>query len=247
MTYPNLRNAPIVEGLIHIRVKPHQGINIEDIRAFAGKIQESYPVAGELRNLEAQFLFNQREASSQPVANSLVGLRLERQSPHFIVHARTSEFLVSRLRPYDRWEELQAEGKRLWEIYCEVCKPELVTRIATRFINQLELPINGLDFDDYLSAAVKIPNELPQVLEQFLTRIVVPDDETGTHIAVSQASGPVNPQSKTLPILLDIDVYKEIESEVASDQIWEMLDKMRDIKNRTFFGSVTEKALELFR
>jgi uncharacterized protein (TIGR04255 family) len=247
MSYPNLRNAPIIEGLIQIQVKPHQGINIEDVRAFAERVKEKYLIVGELRDLRAQFVFNQSEATSQPVAAMHVGYRMERNAPHFVVHARTGELLVSRLKPYDRWEELLSETQYLWSTYVEVCKPELVTRLATRFINQLPLPLKDLDLDHYLSAPALIPHKLPQVFEQFLTRVVVPDSETGIHIAISQASGEVNSQSETLPILLDIDVYKaELEFEVASDKIWDMLGKMRDIKNRAFFGSVTEKAIKLF-
>jgi len=247
MTYPNLRKAPIVEGLIHMQLKPRQGMSVADLRAFGERIKEHYSIVGELRDVRAQLVLNQTEGTSQSVAAALVGYRMERKSPHFVVHARTNELLVSRLRPYDKWEELIAETKLLWKQYCDVCLPELVTRLATRFINQIELPLEGLDLDEYLSAPAVIPKTLSQTFEQFLTRVVVPDEETGVHIAISQASGAVNPETQTLAILMDIDVYKEVELALASDQLWELLGKMRDIKNRAFFGSLTEKAIDLFR
>jgi uncharacterized protein (TIGR04255 family) len=247
MTYPNLRKAPIVEGLIHMQLKPHQGMSVEDLRAFGERIKENYPMVGELRDVRAQLVLSKAEGPSQSVAAAHAGYRMERRTPHFVVHARTTELLVSRLKPYDRWEELLSETKLLWKQYCDVCLPELVTRLATRFINQIELPVKELDFDHYLSAPPSIPETLPQTLEQFLTRVVLPDEETGAHIAISQASGAVNPETETLAILLDIDVYREVEFPVASDQIWELLGKMRDIKNRAFFGSLTEKAIDLFK
>lgn len=245
--YPNLRNAPIVEGLIQIQVKPHQGVNPNDVRAFADRLKDTYVIAGELRDIRAQLVFTQDLTESKPIPAAHVGYRLERESPRFVVHARTTELLVSRLKPYDTWEELLSETQRLWRIYSEVCKPELVTRLATRFVNQLDLPLKALDLDDYLSAPAAIPEKLPQVFAQFLTRVVVPDDETGTHIALSQASGTPNPGSETLPIILDIDVYRaDLDFELASEKIWALLGKMRDIKNKAFFGSVTEKAIQLF-
>jgi uncharacterized protein (TIGR04255 family) len=55
------------------------------------------------------------------------------------------------------------------------------------------------------------------------------------------------PGGKTLPIMLDIDVFKaNLDLPVGSDDIWALLARMRDLKNKTFFSSVTEKALELF-
>jgi len=247
MNYPNLRNAPIVEGLIQFQVRPNQATNIESVRAFAEKLSDRYKIVGELRDIRAQLVFSREATTPQPIPNTHVGFRLERDNPRFVLHARVGELLISRLKPYDRWDELLAEARLLWNKYAEMCKPEMVTRLATRFVNQLDLPVSGLDLKDYFLAPIQIPQKLPQAFEQFLTRVVIPDEETGAHIAISQASGPPNLEAESLPIVLDIDVYKaDLELELASEKIWELLGKMRDIKNRAFFGSLTEKSIKLF-
>lgn len=247
MTFPILPRAPIVEGLIDIQAKPRQGISLNDLVAFGDRIKSSYPTVKDLREIKAQIPIGQDSTVSPAVAATLVGYRFERQSPPFVVHARVEELLVSRLKPYDTWDNLLAEAKSLWREYCEICKPEVITRIATRYINRIELPMEKLDFDDYLAAPPLIPKGLPQTIEHFLTRIVVPDKESGAHVAISQVLDAPNPQTRTIPVLIDIDVYKETDLPVGSDELWIFLGKMRDLKNKAFFDSVRDKALELFR
>lgn len=252
MTYPNLPKAPIVEGLIQFQVKQSQGTNVETTKHFADRLVDRYKISGELRDLHAQLVVKQHAkdqppAPPQPIPLTHRGYRLERQDPLFIVHATIGELLVSRLKPYSTWEDLQSEMELVWKIYCDVCNPEAVTRVGTRFINQLELPIENLDLDDYLTSPPPIPKKLPQTFEEFLTRIVIPHDETGAHIALSLATGTPAAGGKTLPVMLDIDVFKaNLDLSVGSDDIWVLLARMREIKNETFFASVTEKALKLF-
>jgi uncharacterized protein (TIGR04255 family) len=107
--------------------------------------------------------------------------------------------------------------------------------------------MGGLDFDDYLAAAPIIPKGLPQTFEGFLTRIVVPHVETGAHIAMSQLLDAPNPQARTVPVIIDIDVFRELDIPADSPALWDFLAKMRDVKNHAFFDSVTPRCLELFK
>lgn len=247
MTFPHLPRAPIVEGLIDIQTRPAPGIAVSDLVRFGEKIRSSYPTTKDIREFHAQLAVAPDQTPSQSVIANHVGYRHERQEPPFVVHVRPNELLVSRLKPYDRWESLLGEAKVMWEIYCTVCKPEAITRIATRFINRIELPKEGLDFDDYLAAPPIIPKGLPQTFEGFLARIVMPHAETGSHIAMSQILEAGNPQAPTVPVIIDIDVFKETDLAVDADALWQILAKMRDVKNQAFFDSVTPKCLELFR
>lgn len=242
MTYPNLAKAPIIEGLIDIQVKQPPRLSLADLGKFVEAVKPNYSVVKNLSHIHAHV-----KGEVETIGREHVGFRLERQDPPFVIHARLNELLVSRLRPYDRWENLASEARRLWDQYCAVCTPEVITRLATRFVNQVDLPLEGLDFDDYLTTSPSIPKVLPQVLEGFFTRIVVPDDESGSHIAISQAVDAPNPNNRTVPVLIDIDVYKEVSFPIDSAEAWDLLDKMRELKNRAFFNSVTEKALELFK
>lgn len=55
-----------------------------------------------------------------------------------VFQARLDGFTYSRLAPYDCWEDLCGEARRLWRQYREFAKPERVSRIAVRYINRLD-------------------------------------------------------------------------------------------------------------
>lgn len=64
---------------------------------------------------------------------------------------------------------------------------------------------------------------------------------------MSQMLDAANPQTRTLPVIIDIDVFKETDLAPDSDELWRFLGMMRKVKNQAFFDSVTPKCLELFR
>jgi len=247
MTYPHLSRAPIVEGLIDIQVKPRAELSVENLVPLVDKLKTSYPTVKDIRSFQAEVKFEPNQTASQSIDSKQIGYRLERQTPQFVILARVGGITVSRLKPYDTWENLIAEARPHWETYCEVCKPEAITRIATRFINRIELPTDSLDFDDYLAAPPQIPKGLPQEISHFLTRIVLSAKESGSNIAIAQALEAPNVQERTVPVLIDIDVFKEVDMPIDSEQPWDLLSIMRDLKNCAFFDSLTPRALELFR
>jgi uncharacterized protein (TIGR04255 family) len=85
------------------------------------------------------------------------------------------------------------------------------------------------------------------MINHFLTRLVIPDKDSGSNVAIGQALEALNAETRTVPVLLDIDVFKEVDLSIESEEIWTLLTRMRDLKNRAFFNSLTPKALELFR
>ena len=118
----------------------------------------------------------------------------------------------------------------------------LVERLATRYINVIEVPITGLLFDDYLTAPPRVPESLPQGIQHFLQRLVVPFTEEIAGIIIQTVDVPTQTH---LPIILDIDVQMRKPNLFSdSPEIWTGFDTLREIKNNIFFSSVTERTLE---
>ena len=120
-----------------------------------------------------------------------------------------------------------------------------VNRLAVRYINAIELPLAGADFDEYLTAGPRIPESLPQFLTSFLQRVVLPFAEVSGHAIITQALEA--PTTRGLTAVLDIDVFAECLIDGADPEIWSKLGQLRIIKNRIFFASLTKKALESYR
>jgi uncharacterized protein (TIGR04255 family) len=47
-------------------------------------------------------------------------------------------------------------------------------------------------------------------------------------------------------VLLDVDAYRDVEIEPHDDRVQSILGRLRDLKNRVFFGSITERTAEMY-
>jgi uncharacterized protein (TIGR04255 family) len=222
---------------------------MEAIERFAGSIGPSY---GKKQALwEAVFGLNKVGISPEASAsNTAVGLRLESTDGPFVLQCRESGFTLSRLLPYGRWEDLQGEAQRLWTLMQEQVGALMVSRIAVRYINEIKIPLPLLDFGNYLTCPPKVPDVLPQAINGFLTRVIIPDEAANCVSIVTQAlEGPATEGTAGafITVLLDIDVFRNVQIDSRDEAIWTGLGVLRDQKNRMFFEHVTEATVELYQ
>jgi len=124
-------------------------------------------------------------------------------------------------------------------------KPSKITRIALRYINRIEVPLPFGDFKEYILTNPEIAPKLPQSLDHFYMQLVVQKPEILARAVITQTME--TPTEKNLlPLVLDIDVFKEA---LYTDEktMWDDIEKLRTFKNDIFFDSVTDKAKELFK
>jgi uncharacterized protein (TIGR04255 family) len=247
MPFPHLPRAPIVEGVVQFHVKPSSKANLERLAEYKTALKETYPVQKDIRLMHAEIQMKGTEVAQRVISSNVLGYRLERTQPAFVVIARLDSLAVSKLAPYETWEKLIEEARPLWKKYLELQAPEAITRVATRYINRIELPIENLDFEHYLAISPRLPKGIPEVLSNFLVKTIVEDEDSGASISISQVLEAPIAEKNRVPVLIDIDVYKTVDFSPDSDEYWQLLDKMRDLKNRAFFGCLTEKALEGFK
>jgi len=240
-TRKHLKNAPITEGLIEIRVVPSQEITgALQIEPLYESLKDQYP------DKKLQQEFRLEILSGHPYQEKkesrFIGYKLTSQDERQVVQAWLDRMTCSRLKPYETWENLLGATQSVWEKYAKVVRPETITRVATRFINTIEIPLPFGDFNEFLTSSPSMPPKLPQALSSFFTRVVIPEPKTGAIAIVTQSlESAVSPS--VAPILLDIDVFVERQFE-SPEEVWAMLGKLREIKNLIFFESVTDKALE---
>lgn len=240
----HLRNAPIKEGLIDLRISPRSDFILPQIQKIADLVP-GYRQQGLIYQIETTLTLGD-DSETESKRTLATGVRFQSADERFIAQFGIGGFTLSRLPPYETWGSLVEEASRLWRIYVEVAEPELVTRVATRFINDLQLPmLEGEDFENYLTASPKIPPGLPQAVLGFLQRVVITDPTTQSLANVIQVLQE-GPRQGKVPVILDIDVYKAIEFAPSDHHLWETLEALRIFKNTIFFESLQEKAVELY-
>lgn len=245
--YEHLNNAPITEAVVDFRVRHAADLHFDKLEQVKQLLNDEYPESNMIRSGYFEFGFKEGQPIVVPPGEeTILGYKLTSSDKTQVVQFRTNGFTFSRLKPYTRWEEILEEAKRLWQLYVKISVPESVTRIAARYINHMMVPLPIMDFKDYLTAPPIVPKDIPEELGAFLTRVSVHDRHSGLTANIVQ-SMEISVENNQVTLILDIDVYKQEEYKVDDERIWSEFTNIRDMKNKIFFNSITEKAKELFK
>jgi len=241
----HLSNAPIVEAIIDFRVRLAPSFDVMGFTSLRQTLHPEYPKMEERREFAAGIQLANKQVQHVFEDKGLAGYFFRSEDGKNVVQFRRDGFTFSRLKPYTEWETVCAEAKRAWELYRARVSLELVTRIAVRYINRLIIPLPISDFADYLTAPPTIPETLPLGVSQFMTRVVVCDVVTDIQANIIQALDK-GAKSDEAAIILDIDVYKQQEGGLDESKIWPTFEQLRELKNRIFFDSISERTARLF-
>lgn len=244
--WPYLPNAPIIEAIIDFRVQLPKNTTLDSLHGFETRVVRDYPK----KRVRVPFEANlgpgtppQVSSKEGPPDRVLYYSADDRQ----VVQAGLDGFTFSRLKPYENWDRLRAESKRLWEVYREFAQPVRIERAAVRYVNRLDIPRSvGTDLDLWMHTGPRIAPTLPQAISEALVRVVIPFGEEKATAIVTEAFVPP-PSPDVVSLIFDIDVSR-VESIDSSDpDLWQKVESLRRVKNRIFFESITRKAEELFR
>jgi len=241
--YPN---APITEALIDIRVTYPHGITLEKLKGFAVEIREQYPNENSRDVVQGKIDLSGPNLQTQS-SRTTVGYIFHSADRRQAVQARLDGFTFSRFAPYQDWNHLVDETKRLWKVFVALLEPTIVIRVAVRYVNQISLPLSGgtISFERYLSTFPMIGTEEDVPLEQFFLRLVMPQNDLPAQLILTEALLPQ--QGASLGVILDIDLFREnLSLDVRSGEIWDILERFRERKNKYFELSITDAARELF-
>lgn len=235
--------APITEALIDIRVDPLP----QSMRPALGDLYEQvkgqYPDKQEQFVVGAQLSFGS-EVTSQ-TSQTPIGFAFRSRDGKQIFQARLNGFTFSRLKPYGNWHELRDQTRKLWALYRATIGPQNITRIAVRYINQIDIPVRSIEYKDYFLTTPEVSRELPQMLSGFFMQLQLPQpDLHGMMILAQAAVAPPAPDTNS--VILDLDVFQEAPELKSDDQVWDVLEKLRERKNTYFEGCLTDKARALF-
>ncbi len=239
-----LRNAPIIEAIIDFRVTLPSHFNPEDFSSFSRELSDRYPKNEPRRVFAAAFgIKEDKPFVEEPEMKGIQGYIYKSGDEKNIAQFRIDGFTFSRLNPYTEWESVFSEAKSLWELYSSKSLPELISRIAVRYINRLDLPQQMKGFEEYLTAPPPIPESLPQEASHFLTKIVIHEGDIKANIIQALTK---SPKPEHIGVILDIDVYKANKLGIDESSVWSEFDRLREMKNRVFFESITEKTARLY-
>ncbi|MGE0539698.1 MAG: TIGR04255 family protein [Dehalococcoidia bacterium] len=237
--------APIKEALIDIQVKAPSGVTLATLANICDSERECYPQRQDRHIFHGEVKVGTHVGAT--TSQQHLGYVAFSSTEHQAFQVRLDGFTFSRFEPYDSWTPFQAEAKRLWSAYRDAVKPEAVTRIAVRYINRFDLPVEVKELGKYLTALPVLPAISTGVSQQpsgFLVQLQIPQDDIGCVLELVEALIPPVVADST-SVLLDIDLYREVQGAVSEGEIWILLGQLHDRKNEVFEACITDEAREV--
>jgi len=244
--FPHLNNAPIVEAAIDLRARASVAWEESSVTTLLKPKLPDYPKKQSLSGFQQEVKIGPGIVpEGRTIDKGWTGLRCESENGLQIVQFNRNGFLFSRLKPYEEWDRLIREAVRLWNLFAEVAQPTEVHRIGLRFINRLPVPPGEIRIDDYFEPAPQPPRGLELPCRQFFygDTLLVP----GYPYNINRIRTIQGPPADGTSFILDIDVFTTEVDEARNDLIEQRLAEMRWLKNKVFFGSVTERVLEQYK
>jgi uncharacterized protein (TIGR04255 family) len=242
MSQETYRNAPIAEAALDIRVRAPKGLTADVLDSVR---DDAYPFARP-RLVKVEFKVGQQPGNlpgqiKGEVSNTPIGSAFASADQKQVFQVRTDGFTHNRLAPYVDWASFSGEARRLWTKYESGVKPERIELLGLNYLNQILVPL-GASFEDYLKTYIYIPPELPQKVNTYNLSIQIPWPEDGILVYVSQALAPAV-KVGFATMILNIQAFNQIDKspeDVSDSDIWQVFDKLRDVKNAVFEGSITD-------
>jgi len=237
--YPN---APIVEAIIEIRVNRATEFTHEQCKTVFDSVKDEFPTRKELLTLRASVSGGTQVGAS--AVQRPEGFQLLSGDNLRIVTATPERFTFSRLAPYESWDSFRSDAHRMWTIYRSHTNPASIVRIATRFVNKIDVPLPIDVISEYFRTGPEMSDDMSQDLSGFFMQLQLPQKKYKCMAILNEALlEPV--REGFASFALDIDVFDE-RTFILEDEVWERLDTFRWCKNEIFEACITDKTRSLF-
>lgn len=240
--YPNLSKPPIQVVVFQIGYDKFPSFP-QIPNSFDSFINEWFPIKTHTTNTNINLDNTPTGETKINVSKAEINVIMYTSKDNLKVVSITKNFLSLTIsKTYSNWVEYMALLQKIWNAFCSkvLDSNSIITRASARFINRII--INNMETpSDYFNTTIYASeNVIPGVVNTFLmkyTAIV----EGNVQLHVTQGFEPQIGNS--FPYIFDIDAICEYQ--INSESLWIEFDKLREVKNQTFFGNLTEKTLNL--
>jgi uncharacterized protein (TIGR04255 family) len=237
-----LSNPPIKEALVDLRVEGAEAVDAAAFKQLHDDLRGRYPALEERNAVEAKLQLGKAGGIAAAVRQvGFVGVFLRSADQHRVAQFRRDGFTLNQVGQYTSADDLFLEVDDLWPRYLRVVMPKTILAVQIRYINELSLPLGRGDaLDRFLLAPPRLPEGMPQFVNQFQVNLLLSDEPTQSRVQVMQSLASGKPDAR---YVLDIVVARQGPLPVDVS-LREHLEQLRNVKNRLFFSMVTDEALQ---
>ncbi|WP_167458772.1 TIGR04255 family protein [Mesorhizobium kowhaii] len=238
---------PIVEAVVEFLT--NSPISFDDLQAMSNKVAGDYKNQTIEKGIEVRI---DTLGGAATIHSDQTPDRFRRTSDDqadIVIFADTS-LIVARAAPYPGWDVLSERIRKNWRIWSKGQSGRGVVRLGARFINRIDIPINGeerIELSDYLNLLPQIPNISDKPMSTFLVQASMPTANPHWDCNIMSTIVAPSPLLNHMSILLDIDVFRMRDIPSKSADVLAILEEARPLKNTIFERCITDRARDLFR
>ena len=241
MKWKKLKNAPIREAVIDLKFsKPPDA---ELLIKFNQAVKDRYPKQSEryVFGVTASFKAGKIPEQHTESSSTLDGFTLSNEENKFVILNGKQGITISKLAPYNVWEDLRDEGISILKTLSELNHQIEIKRVALRYINEFDFtPELSESIEMYFKLVPLIPSGMPFDIVSFDIQMQLPKPEFSLNsiIKVKMSSKKDSPSAH---VVFDIDVFKIDDYGNNVIRIFKDLEVIRNYKNEIFFSTITDK------
>ncbi len=238
--------SPIVEVVCEFRFNPNKEWDFTYPGLLYERLKIDFPRKQAMKQIGISTLPDTKEPTIQQEITERI--QFFREDNSALVQIAPSFLSVNHLSPYPTWKKFLPMVLENFKRYKEVTNPQLINRIGLRYINEIEIPIEGsLKMEDFFEFYPHLGKGLPQEHGPFMTGVHFfyesQRDTLRLQIALTNAKKP-----KTAAFILDLDYFLAEPTKVSMDidKVTAWLVTAHDRVEQIFEASITDKARKLF-
>jgi uncharacterized protein (TIGR04255 family) len=244
-----LENPPIIEAVIGFDCMMLPTFDLESIDiSEEGELVRDYPQHRKQFVHQSQIKHDGENPPEVKNNTGMEALQMISADNHQLLQFRKGGFSFNRLAPYSSLDNYIRDIESGWRIFCKLIKPESVRKVSLRYINRLPLPMEKgghLDLSKFLKNPPQVPGDSGMAFQNFSHQYQAIEQSTSNMVNIVLASE--RAEGEHLPIILDITVFRDVEIQSENfEQLHEVLESLRDLKNRVFHNSITKECRQLF-
>lgn len=237
-------NPPITEAVLDLRIEP--ALPLPDLQKLKTRFTREYPNSEELVDWNVGFGPDPIGRITTQAAEIGRWYKLTSNDQADVIFLKPQNLSTSRLSPYRGWDSFFARAKRNYEIWRRSVGHQKIVRVATRYINRIDIPVRDLEkhgVESYFIVLPKLPGGR-QSLKFFVQAMVSVPEIAAT--AIFNFGSIPSPLLDHVSFMLDIDLSRDHSIPTRGPDLWEMISQFRDYKNAIFEDSITDRARDLF-
>jgi len=235
------RNPPIVEAVFEVQFsEPLSGRDLDRLRE---RFINRYPKVDQQYQVDVEINPDGRATTKA----APIGFRMTSSNALDTVTLQHQRFGTSRMAPYEGWEKFVSTVSANYDEFTKIAGRRTLTRIASRYINRLDIPteeLEGVDVLQFLWFGVAMPDEMSKSIGPFSVAANFSVDEVKV---LAQCAVIAPALLNHLSFLFDIDAFIDKDISPHKDAIWAVAERLHQVKNHVFEAGITDRLRERFK